>query len=302
MKKAGIILLAAAVLAAGVTAYRLTGGLQPAVETLAAEPDGRSRISARILSITGNQMTYRKLADLSETEAESSSAGPDGSEGSGEAEIVSEPEAKGSGAGPEGSAGSSDTETVSELEVKSGDAGQDGSMGSGDAAEVSGGSRNRGKNRPDSGDTGMPARQEGISTGEGSTGTEGEEAAERPARPEGISAGEGSTGTEGGGAAEQPARPDGDFTGGKPGENSGRNPTSETGSSGTGEKLRGSRGDFGQDRETIYIPVSVPVYSDTGKELTYTILQAGDTITIQTDRTEDGSEVITGIWLTAKSE
>ncbi|MCD8022592.1 MAG: MSCRAMM family adhesin SdrC, partial [Lachnospiraceae bacterium] len=48
---------------------------------------------------------------------------------------------------------------------------------------------------------------------------------------------------------------------------------------------------------TVYLPVGVIVYTTTGKEKTFTILQAGDELEVLFETDTDGNEVITKMWL-----
>jgi hypothetical protein len=48
---------------------------------------------------------------------------------------------------------------------------------------------------------------------------------------------------------------------------------------------------------TVYLPVGVPVYSGS-KTATFSILQAGDELEVQFETDENGTEVITKIWIT----
>jgi hypothetical protein len=60
---------------------------------------------------------------------------------------------------------------------------------------------------------------------------------------------------------------------------------------------------LGKDRSgwmettTVYLPVGVPVYSGS-KTATFSILQAGDELEVQFETDENGTEVITKIWIT----
>lgn len=48
---------------------------------------------------------------------------------------------------------------------------------------------------------------------------------------------------------------------------------------------------------TIYLPVRITVHTDTGKETTFSILEAGDLLEARFETDENGEEVITEIWM-----
>ncbi len=54
--------------------------------------------------------------------------------------------------------------------------------------------------------------------------------------------------------------------------------------------------------ETVYIPVSAPVLSTTGEQVSYTILQAGDSLEITFETDENGNEIITQIQILEVSD
>ncbi len=192
---------------------------------------GITKISARIISITGNQMTYLKLADLSDAGDEEETQAfreinEDSKEGTGErpGEVFEE--------STEESAGGIVRQNRRQKTDQTGDENSDGT-GDGNTGETTGRGARRNREQAD----GQARRQN----------------------------------------TDEDMMPD-----------------------------FGSRqGDGGFSRNTeaqekvVYIPVSAPVYTDTGKEMTFTVLQAGDIITIQTELSENGEEIITGIWLTA---
>lgn len=49
--------------------------------------------------------------------------------------------------------------------------------------------------------------------------------------------------------------------------------------------------------ETVYLPVSIKVHADNGKEATFSILEEGDVLQVLFETKEDGTEVITEIWM-----
>ena len=59
------------------------------------------------------------------------------------------------------------------------------------------------------------------------------------------------------------------------------------------------RGGFGKQQETVtvYLPVAVVVHTDTGKEMTFSILEAGDELEVLIETDADGEEMITEIWM-----
>ena len=53
-----------------------------------------------------------------------------------------------------------------------------------------------------------------------------------------------------------------------------------------------------QETVTVYLPVGAIVHTDTAKEMTFSILEAGDELEVLFETDEDGNEVITEIWMT----
>lgn len=51
-----------------------------------------------------------------------------------------------------------------------------------------------------------------------------------------------------------------------------------------------------EDTKTIYVPVAVPVHTDTDETMTFSILEAGDELEVLFEE-KDGEEIITEIWL-----
>lgn len=49
--------------------------------------------------------------------------------------------------------------------------------------------------------------------------------------------------------------------------------------------------------ETVYLPVSIKVHADNGKETTFSILEEGDVLQVLFETKADGTEVITEIWM-----
>ena len=80
----------------------------------------------------------------------------------------------------------------------------------------------------------------------------------------------------------------------------GRSGNSDSGQSGDGKSFQG-RGDksgrMKQETKTVYLPVSVIVHTDMDKEMTFSILKAGDELEVLFEENEDGEEIITEIWL-----
>ena len=63
--------------------------------------------------------------------------------------------------------------------------------------------------------------------------------------------------------------------------------------SGTGENLP-ARGNT--ETKTVYLPVSVVVHTDSGEEMTFSILEAGDELEVLMETTEE-EEMIVEIWM-----
>lgn len=49
--------------------------------------------------------------------------------------------------------------------------------------------------------------------------------------------------------------------------------------------------------ETVYLPVGIKVHADNGKDTTFSILEEGDVLQVLFETKEDGTEVITEIWM-----
>jgi hypothetical protein len=49
---------------------------------------------------------------------------------------------------------------------------------------------------------------------------------------------------------------------------------------------------------TVYLPVNIVVHADQGKNMTFSILEAGDELEALFETGEDGTEIITELWLT----
>lgn len=64
----------------------------------------------------------------------------------------------------------------------------------------------------------------------------------------------------------------------------------------TGVNIREMTG-MSAESVTVYLPVSVKVHTDTGDERTFSILEAGDELTVLIAETESGEEMITEIWM-----
>lgn len=64
----------------------------------------------------------------------------------------------------------------------------------------------------------------------------------------------------------------------------------------TGVNIREMTG-MSAEPVTVYLPVSVKVHTDTGDERTFSILEAGDELTVLIAETESGEEMITEIWM-----
>ncbi len=117
--------------------------------------------------------------------------------------------------------------------------------------------------------------------------TQGDESSEMPTMP-----------AQGDESSEMPTMPtqgDGDESSDKP---------SMSMQGGDGESLQmPSKSDREESwTETLYIPVSAPVWSTSGTQVSYTILQAGDTLEITFETDENGSEIITGIQILEVSD
>ena len=255
-----------------------------------------SRINARIISIVGNRMTYISLDDSTQ-EGGAEQAGEYGrgsrSDQDEKPEQSGEPLTEESGMEPE-SERESKSERVSESEPAQ-------SVSDDQSTGLPGQEMER--QRPDSGT--MPEGMNPESTPDGA-GFE--------SRP---GSGNGGSGPDRTGSGNGGSRPDGTNSGGRPGsENGGSGPDiTDTGSgsrhgSGSSGKMPGGMnpgesmagasgaGDAAGQTQTVYIPVSAPVFTDTGKQKTFSILQAGDTITIESEPGSTGEEVITAIYLT----
>ncbi len=59
-----------------------------------------------------------------------------------------------------------------------------------------------------------------------------------------------------------------------------------------GQRKNGAR----QDTVTVYLPVAVVVHTDTGEEMTFSILESGDELEVLFEEYED-KEIITEIWM-----
>ncbi|MCC8067401.1 MAG: hypothetical protein LIO94_09935, partial [Clostridiales bacterium] len=64
------------------------------------------------------------------------------------------------------------------------------------------------------------------------------------------------------------------------------------------EDLQDLVGSLTQETTTVYLQVGVVVHTDTGKEKTFSILEAGDELEVLFETDEAGNEVITEMWLT----
>ena len=62
-----------------------------------------------------------------------------------------------------------------------------------------------------------------------------------------------------------------------------------------GENSGSGHGRQNMNIQTTYLPVGVVVYTDTGKESTFSILEAGDSLEVVFTEKEDGTEIITEI-------
>ena len=65
--------------------------------------------------------------------------------------------------------------------------------------------------------------------------------------------------------------------------------------SGMSQRSGGKTG--GRETVTVYLPVAVTVHTGKTSTATFSILEAGDELTVLFETKEDGSEVITEIWM-----
>lgn len=73
---------------------------------------------------------------------------------------------------------------------------------------------------------------------------------------------------------------------------------SEGGASG---RMQGGRGSQ-VEAKTVYLPVSVVVHTGTTSTATFSILEAGDELTVLYETNANGEEVITEIWMKGSSQ
>lgn len=213
-------------------------------ETETELKDGQRKATVRVVSMTGNEMTYIELTEETEEEseedAEQHSMEGDSETGGTEAEISGLKQAEAGGRTDKSEAGAEDIPDTGEM--KTGDTFEETGMKAGD---VSGKGDMRTGGMPD---IGMGNREmPDMSSGSG----------EMP---------------------DMDWAPTGGMTGTEQRDNSMHNQIAEA--------------------VTVYLPVGITVHTDTGKEMTFSILESGDELEALFETDGDGNEVITEIWMT----
>lgn len=125
--------------------------------------------------------------------------------------------------------------------------------------------------------------------------------------PEAGAAENGSQMESGGGTKNGGGMPSGEmseerFAEGNTGEMSGEKFTGESSGEKSGRMASGQAPSQGfrnstSSGETVYLPVGIKVHADNGKVATFSILEAGDVLQALFETREDGTEMITEIWM-----
>ncbi|MCF0132387.1 MAG: hypothetical protein HUJ72_00830 [Blautia sp.] len=226
-------------------------------------PEGQRKATIYIVSITGNELTYYEK------------------DKSGKSDKT--PDAVSGATGKEGTEKSEGADAVSGATVK-----EDSESGE-EADAVSGAT---GKERPEGG---FGKNSDGREKPQGDFNPKG-------GKPDAVSGATGKERPEGGfdRNSEGRERPQGDFNPEdfeagdfKPGDFDG-------GDFNPGSFKPGENGN--NDTTTVYLSVAVEVYSNIGEKKTFSILQEGDEAEALFEKGDDGTEVITQIWLKSTGE
>ncbi|MCD7820382.1 MAG: hypothetical protein LUH07_15255 [Lachnospiraceae bacterium] len=291
-------------------------------ETETELQDGQRKATIQVVSITGNELTYVELEEETESETEDAETAAEEETGE-ESEFMAEDETDEESESvtedgtEEESEGITEAESDNEagMEMPSMDGGEMPDMGNMDMSDSSGGEMPEMSDFP-----GSDMADSNAAAGSDSTDEEAADLTETESETEEIAAEEADT--EAGADVFSPDDRSSMQGRGQMGGGMGMSDMAEAfgdmdmsdiedaisggdidmsdieDAMSNADDLSDLVSELTQETVTVYLPVGVVVYTDTGKEKTFSILEAGDELEVLFETDADGNEVITKMWLT----